>query len=331
MTIQTKAFARAGILGNPSDGYFGKIIAVTIKDFEARVFCDESHELMIQSHKDDIPVYKNIQDLVERTELYGYYGGVRLVKAAIKKFSGHCRRRDIPLEAKNVRMRYSSGIPRQLGLGGSSAIIAATFRALMEFYKVRIPVEILPTLVLEAERDELGINAGFMDRVIQVYEGCVYMDLDEKVIQEKGHGNYERLSPKFLPKLYLAYKPSLGKVSGRALNDIRLGYDRKDPFVLETLGRIAEKAELGKEALLKKDFAAMKQLMDENFDLRSQIMKISAGNREMIQTARACGASAKFAGSGGSIIGIYDDEEMYARLESELTRIEAKVIKPIIE
>ena len=331
MTIQTKAYARAGILGNPSDGYFGKIIAVTVKDFEAKVFCNESHELLIQSHKDDIPVYKNIQDLVERAGLYGYYGGVRLIKAMIKKFYEFCQKQCIQLEKKNFTIRYSSDIPRQLGLGGSSAIITATIRALMEFYKVKIPIEILPTLILEAERDELGINAGFMDRVIQVYEGCVYMDLDEKIVQEKGHGVYERLSPKFLPKLYLAYKPALGKVSGIVLNDIRRGYERGDAFVLETLRRIAEKAELGKEALLKKDFGTMKRLMDENFDLRSQIMKISEGNMEMVLTARACGASAKFAGSGGSIIGMYEDEEMYTRLESELDKIGAKVIKPIIE
>jgi glucuronokinase len=331
MTIQTRAYARAGILGNPSDGYFGKIIAITVKDFEAKVFCDESHELMIQSHKDDIPVYKNIQDLVERAGLYGYYGGVRLIQAVIKKFYEHCQKQCIQLEKKNFTIRYSSGIPRQLGLGGSSAIITAAMRALMEFYDVKIPQEILPTLILEAERDELGINAGFMDRVIQVYEGCVYMDLDEKIIQEKGHGIYERLSPKFLPPLYLAYKPALGKVSGKVLNDIRQGFDRGDAFVLETLRRIAGKAEDGKEALLKKDFASLKRLMDENFDLRSQIMNISENNREMVMTARACGASAKFAGSGGSIIGMYEDEEMYSLLESELSGIGAKVIKPIIE
>lgn len=331
MTIQKTAYARAGILGNPSDGYFGKIIAISVKDFEAKVFCDESHELMIQSHQDDIPVYKSIQDLVERTELYGYYGGVRLVKAAIKKFHEFCRIRCIQLEKKNFTIRYSSGIPRQLGLGGSSAIITSAFRALMEFYGITIPLEMLPTLILDAEKDELGINAGFMDRVIQVYEGCVYMDLDEKIIQEKGFGVYERLSPRFLPPLYLAYKPALGKVSGKVLNDIRQGYERADSFVCETLRRIAEKAEIGKEALLKKDFVTLKRLMDENFDLRSQIMKISASNMEMVMTVRACGASAKFAGSGGSIIGMYEDEEMYSRLESELNAIGAKVIKPIIE
>jgi glucuronokinase len=72
-------------------------------------------------------------------------------------------------------------------------------------------------------------------------------------------------------------------------------------------------------------------LMDENFELRSKIMRISPQNMELIKTGRACGASAKFAGSGGSIIGIYRDKEMFGRLVDEFGKINAKVIKPIIE
>jgi glucuronokinase len=287
--------------------------------------------LMIQSHKDDIPVYRNMQELVDKVSLYGYYGGVRLIQAAVKKFYEYCLSHGIHLDEKNCALRYSSDIPRQLGLGGSSAIITAAFRALMEFYGIDVPLEILPTLILEAERDELGINAGFMDRVIQVYEGCMYMDLNKEYLDAKGYGLYERMDAKLLPPLYLAYKPALGKVSGQVLNDIRQGFDRGDTFVHQTLSRIAEKAELGKKALLERDFGRLFRLMNENFDLRNQIMAISKSNFEMIDTARRCGASAKFAGSGGSIIGMYRDEDMFSCLVSELSKIGAKVIKPIIE
>jgi glucuronokinase len=331
MTIKTHAYARAGFLGNPSDGYYGKIIALAVKDFKAKVMLQESHELMIQSQKEDIPVYKDMQDLVKRIDLYGYYGGVRLVQAAIKKFYEYCQGHRVRLEKTNFTIRYSSDIPRQLGLGGSSAIITAAFRALMEFYGIDIPLEILPTLILEAERDELGINAGFMDRVIQVYEGCMYMDLNKESLEAKGHGLYERLDAKLFPSLYLAYKSALGKVSGQVLNDIRQGFDRGDALVHQALSRIAEKAELGKKALLERDFGKLFRLMNENFDLRSQIMTISKSNFEMIDTARRCGASAKFAGSGGSIIGMYRDEETFSCLVSELNKIGAKVIRPIIE
>lgn len=331
MAIETRAYARAGLLGNPSDGYFGKIIAITVKNFFASVSLQVSEELRIEAHDQDSNIYRDLPELVERIALYGYYGGVRLVQAAIKTFFDHCQDQNIRLKNQSFTIRYDSTIPRQIGLGGSSAIITAAMRALMEFYKVKIPVEVLPSLILDAELKELGINAGLMDRVIQVYGGCVYMDLDKRVIEKKGHGLYEPLDPKLLPELYIAYKPELGKVSGQVLDDIRIAYRGGDEFVMETLVRLAEIADTGKQALLQKDFEKFHELMNKNFDLRSQIMKISESNFEMIQAARKCGASAKFAGSGGSIIGMYTGEDMFSRLKTDLEKLKAVVIKPVIE
>ncbi|MBM3285629.1 MAG: hypothetical protein FJY81_07120 [Candidatus Aminicenantes bacterium] len=169
-----------------------------------------------------------------------------------------------------------------------------------------------------------------MDRVVQVYEGCVFMVLDRRLVEEQGHGCYERLDPELLPPLYLAYKPDLGKISGHALSDIRLAFERKDPATLAALKRLAEIAAEGRESYLRGDFKRWPALMNENFDLRSKIMRISKSNLELVRTARRCGASAKFAGSGGSIIGIYDGENMYERLASELGRLGAITLKPIV-
>jgi len=330
MSLVTEAFARAGLLGNPSDGYFGKIIAVTIRNFAARVFIRESPELRIEAAAQDADVFKSSQEFLESLDLYGYYGGQRLVKAAIKVFFDYCKSHGIRHSNKNFTIRYESTIPRQVGLGGSSSIIVAAMRGLMAFYRIQIPLPILPTLVLNAELKELGINAGFMDRVVQVYEGCVYMDLDKKLIEEQGYGRYERLPPGRLPPLYLAFKPDLGKVSGQVLNEIRLAYERGDRFVIETLEKIAAKAEQGREDYLREDFSRWPRLIDENFDLRSRIMRISESNMEMIRTARRCGVPAKFAGSGGSIIGLCGDEQTYKRLRDELEKIGAQVIRPQI-
>ncbi len=330
MRVEGRAYARAGLLGNPSDGYFGKIIAVSVKNFSAEVALEESDALRILTPEYDGNTFDSLKGLVDGVSLYGYYGGVRLVKAGIKRFYQHCQDREIRLADRNFSLTYSSTIPRQLGLGGSSAIITAVMRALMAFYDVEIPQPILPTLILEAERDELGINAGFMDRVIQVYEGCVFMDLDREIVQAQGFGRYERLDPGSLPPLYLAYKPDLGKVSGRVLNPIREGFERGDPVVLEALRRLAALAEEGKEALLRRDRERLRALMDENFDLRSRIMPISEENLSLIRAARACGASAKFAGSGGSLIGLYEDEKMFADLSRALGEQQAIVIKPVV-
>lgn len=185
--------------------------------------------------------------------------------------------------------------------------------------------------LLAAERDELGINAGMMDRVVRTYEGCFYMDLDRNLMQAQQHGHYERIDVARLPRLFLAYKKELSKVSGIVLNDIKVRYDQGDPFVVGTLARIAGLAEQGREALLNGDHGTFARLMDENFDLRSQIMRISASNMEMINVARRCGASAKFAGSGGSIVECFDGPEVLQALRDKLGKIGATVVVPDLD
>jgi len=330
MIIETRAFARAGLLGNPSDGYFGKTISIIVRNFGAHISLYETPELHIEPMDQDLNIYKNIHDLVESVNLTGYYGASRLVKASIKKFAEYCLENDIKLNGKNFTVRYHSSIPRQVGLAGSSAIVTATFRALMTFYKVPIPEELLPSIILATEVEELGINAGLQDRVIQVYEGCVYMDFERKNLEKKGFGKYEKLDPRLLPRLYIAYKTNLGKVSGAVFNDLKARYEKGDQRALNSLNRIAALAEEGKEVIMKRDYKRLSELMNENFDERQKAMSISDSNLELVQTARECGASAKFTGSGGSIIGIYKDDDMLKKLIIELKAINARVIKPHI-
>ena len=330
MIIETRAFARAGLLGNPSDGYYGKTISIVVRNFGAHISLYETPELHIEPMDQDLNIYKNIHDLVEAVNLTGYYGASRLVKASIKKFAEYCVQNNIKLNGKNFTVRFHSSIPRQVGLAGSSAIVTATFRALMQFYQVSIPDELLPTIILATEVEELGINAGLQDRVIQVYEGCVYMDFERKSLEKRGYGKYDRLDPRLLPKLYIAFKTDLGKVSGAVFNDLKARYEKGDEVALSSLNRIAALAEEGREAILKRDHKRLFQLMNENFDERRKVMNISDSNMEMVETARACGASAKFTGSGGSIIGIYKDDDMLKKLIIELKAINARVIKPHI-
>jgi len=89
-------------------------------------------------------------------------------------------------------------------------------------------------------------------------------------------------------------------------------------------------AEQGKAALLSRDYAKLDYLINANFDLRSRIYKISEGNLEMIRTARSIGATSKFAGSGGAIVGTYTDDAMYQKLRNALAAVGVAVIKPKI-
>ena len=50
----------------------------------------------------------------------------------------------------------------------------------------------------------------------------------------------------------------------------------------------------------------------------------------MVEIARKTGASAKFTGSGGAIIGSYKDEVVYDELKTRLNDIGVEIIKPNI-
>ena len=330
MIIECRSYARAGLLGNPSDGYFGKTISITVKNFGAIVSLYQTPELVIEEMEVDRNSFRNIYHLTENIRRNGYYGGRRLIKAVIKRFCEYCELNGIRLANRNFTIRYESSIPRQVGMAGSSAIATATIRALMQFYDVKIPVETLPNIVLAAETEELSINAGLQDRVVQAYEGCVYMDFDRKYMEKHGHGKYVRIDPALLPKLYMAYKPNLSKVSGTVFNNLKERFDNGDALVHKTVQELANVAEEGRKAILGGDYKTLDQLIDRNFDLRCQIMNISESNMEMVQAARASGVSAKFSGSGGAIIGMYRDDETLSKLVVNLRKINARVIKPFV-
>ncbi|PRY36423.1 glucuronokinase [Spirosoma oryzae] len=330
MLIETRAYARAGLLGNPSDGFFGKTIAVSVRNFGASVTLYPSPELHIEPQPQDGSVFRSLHHLRDAVSTLGYHGGVPLVKAAIKKFAEYCEAEHIRLPNHNFSIRYNTSIPRQVGLSGSSAIIVATFRALMQFYQVEIPLPILPNLVLATESEELGITAGLQDRVIQCYEGCVYMNFDRSIMDQQGYGTYESLDSRLLPKLYIAYNTDLSKQSGRIHNDVRARWLKGEKLVVDTLAEIADLARQGREAIAEQNIPLLNELVNHNFDLRTRIYTINERNRSLIDTARACGASASFAGSGGTIIGIYRDDAMLNRLFVSLKKINARVIKPYV-
>jgi glucuronokinase len=330
MIIRTHAYARAGLIGNPSDGYFGKTISITVRNYSAQVILYESPELMIEACAEDLCRFDSVDDLVRDVRLHGYYGGMRLVKATIRRFGEHCRARGISLTGRNFTIRYSSTIPRLVGMAGSSAIVTATLSALMKFYGVEIPRETQPNLILSVEKEELGIEAGLQDRVIQVYEGAVFMDFDRELIRRQGHGVYTPIDPALLPPLYMAFDAQCAESSERVHNPIRVRFDQGDPAVVNAMVRFAGLAEEVKLLLLAGKGHEIGPVLNANYDLRTTIMAIAPRNKVMVETARAAGASAKFAGSGGTIIGTYESESVFEKLAERLGALGCTVFKPEI-
>ncbi len=331
--IRKRTYARAGLLGNPSDGFNGKTISIIVRNFWAEVVLYEWDSVDIVLAEHDRARFRSVYDLAKDVKLHGYYGGIRLVKATIKRFVEYCQERGLALHDRNFSVRYQTNIPRQVGLAGSSSIIVATLRCLMEFYGVEIPLEIQPTFVLSVEMEELGISGGLQDRVIQCYEGLVYMDFDrarEQVFLGMKHYAYEPLDPGLLPPLYISYHNALSEPTELFHNDIRGRYNRGDQQIIKAIDQFAELTAQGREALLNRDADQLAALIDRNFDIRQNIYNLPEWQVRMIKTARRCGASAKFAGSGGAIIGTYRDQAMFDELQTAMAEIGSHTFIPQI-
>jgi glucuronokinase len=380
-TITARAFGRVGLLGNPSDGYGGKTISLIVPNFAAEVTLRPSERLEIVVAGEPLEEARSLEDVRRSVAAHGYYGGQRLVLAAIKRFLDYCDAEGLkrgqtlsgeappkgqtpfqtaPFQtaeehaagsslrladgyglneeegesgkpgASCFRFEVRSTIPRLVGLAGSSAIVTATIRALAAAHGVEIPPHLLASLVLSAERDELGIPAGLQDRVVQAYEGLVAMDFSPAAMQSEldlRYGRYQPLPLDNLPPIYLAYSLAGSEPTEVVHNNLRQRYERGEPAVLAAMQEWAALAEAGKSAIATRDWEQLDQLMNRNFDLRRAVCPLNPRHVAMVEAARSVGCSAKFSGSGGAIVGTYRTPADLAALRTALEPLACQVVQ----
>lgn len=311
MIISTQVHARAGLLGNPSDMYRGKVISFLIQEFDASVRLWESPTLTFRLHpQHDRNEFEDLADLVRSVERHGYYGMQRILFATCVRFAQYSAERGLKLRRANFTLEYQTNIPRQSGLGGSSAMIIAALRALQKFHRIpqsKLPPRELAELALSVETQELGIAAGLQDRVVQSYDGLTYMDFSgERPV-------YTRLNANCLPRFGLAYlaEQHLGTLeSGRVHSPIRYRWEQGDPEVIRTMRELGRLADKGREALAKGDQKALGRLMNRNFELRRALYgddSVGNHNLELVEIARDLGFAAKLPGSSGAALILFDD------------------------
>ncbi|ELT97006.1 hypothetical protein CAPTEDRAFT_174475 [Capitella teleta] len=317
-----RAYARVGLMGNPSDGFHGKTISLSIANFWAEVTIHESEKLVLTPHPLNDPTeFGSMADLHGISRKEGYLGGLRLLQATCMRFYQYCCDRGIALAKRNFTLKYDTNIPRQVGLAGSSAIVTATLGCLMHFFNLTyadMPKEKMPQFILDVEKQELIIHAGLQDRVIQVYEGLVYMDFSLEIFEAQGFGNYSHIEVNHLPHFWLAY---LGDPSdsGKIHSDVNLRWKNKDKDVIEAMKKFALLTDQAKVAFQNHDWSLLADLMNQNFEIRRSIysdLSLGAANLRMIEIARQFGSAVKFPGSGGAVIGLCVDTSKIGELKA---------------
>jgi glucuronokinase len=287
---RANAFARAALAGNPSDGYGGATLAVVVRDFHAEVEAVPASEPLLAPES-------------------------ALVRATAARFE-----RELCPGAPPAAITLRTSVPRAVGLGGSSAIVIATARALCELHSLTVPPDELAAFALAVETEDLGIAAGLQDRVAQVYGGLTFMDFRA--------GVYEPLDPALLPPLFVAWNAEAAGDSGVTHGELRARFEQGEPAVLAALADLAELARAARSALLARDASAFARCVDGSFDARRRMLTLDERHAAMIELARELGASANYTGSGGAIVGCCPDEAERATVIAALKRAGHRAIAP---
>lgn len=323
------AYPRAALIGNPSDGFGGMTIAFVFSDFHAEVRLEEHDHIQVVPGKVDHLEWKGLREFQQSVTSMGYYGGLRLLKATLLTFMGYCDENNIPLHERGFKLSYTTDIPVLLGLSGSSAIISACLRALGSWYGVKMEPWLLANLAWRVETEELGIPAGLQDRVAQAYNYPVFMDFDASHFNTNPHGKYERLK-RPLKNVYIAYSDVLAEGSEKTHSNFKERFNKGETKMLEAVESWKNLTVKFRSALEAGDFDTMNECINTNFDIRNSLAQLNQKQVELVMLARKSGASAKFCGSGGAIIGMYRDEAMLKRLKKDLASSGVNILLPEI-
>jgi glucuronokinase len=265
--------ARAALAGNPSDGFGGHTLALALPAYEARVTVEAGESSDVGA------------------ALAGG-GEPALLAAALRRLA-----RLALVPESGVVLRGESGVPPEVGLGGSSALVVAALRALSEAFELALDADEIAGVALAAEVEELGIAAGPQDRVVQAHGGLVSMDF------RGGGWRMERLDPGLLPPLFVAWDRREAAHSGQYHAQLRARHAAGDRDVLSGIERLADLGRRARDALVAGDEDAFARCVDGSFDARRAMGPLEPGHVRLVERARALGASANYAGSGGAVVG----------------------------
>ena len=328
--IVASAPARVGLLGNPSDGYGGRTLGLALPQFKATVEVEPSEGVEIVELDDDRPRWDSLTDLVDRVDRHGYGTGPQVLAATIRTLADVAHSIGHPgFDRTGWVLRYRTTIPRSVGLAGSSGLVVAAIRALGRLTGLDLPPEVLASVALRVETEQLGITAGLQDRVVQSMGGLVAMNFGEMVVDARygvSHGHYHLLDPAALPPLFLAYREAAAEPSDGYHRRLRQRWEEGDATVRDTLHHLAGLAVEGEAALRWRDGERFAALLGENMALRRHLGPLPDAQLALVDAAERAGAPATFAGSGGAIVGAYTDDDHLDRIRGEMVDLDAQVV-----
>jgi len=305
--IRATAPGRANLIGNPSDQYGGSTLSCSLP-LRASVEIERSNGALLETRSGRFRL-----DGDEGLESRG--DDFDIARAVL---------RHLDLRLSDVRVRYDSEIPRQSGIAGSTALVVTLLQALLRFRGETPNPYALAERARRVEKEELGIQCGYVDQYLCVFGGLCYVDLRGKELDSSDDplATVESLST-VVPRLpFLLAYTGVQHSSDAVHRPLRQRWLDGEEEVITAYRRIAELGREGKRALVEADFSRLGSLMNENHAIQRDLGGSGPANDRLIEAACKAGASgAKLAGAGdaGTIVALWEEEDT-APLEETLRK-----------
>ena len=280
LKVSANAPGRCGIIGNPTDIYGGRVLSCSVP---ARATCT-----LTLGEETSLP-----EDL-------------RLWDAAVARF---------PIEGP-VRVEWSTQIPRSSGVSGSTALLAATMACVLRVTGNELDLASaggladFAELVRDVERNEAAIMCGYQDAYMVVHGGLQFLDFAGKHPVTPGpHGRLRAIAS---PLPFLLITTGVERLSGSVHGPMAQRWMDGEQLVVDAMASITELADVGLAALLKGDWVALGEAMDENHRLIAELGGSGEPIDLLISQCKAHGAiSAKLAGAGlgGTVIALTENAD----------------------
>ncbi|CAI0454802.1 unnamed protein product, partial [Linum tenue] len=288
--IEHRSYARVGLLGNPSDVYFGRTISFSLSNFWATVVLRPSDELVITPHpKHDLVNFSSLDHLVNRLQSEGYYGGVRLLMA----ISLNCL-----LDFYKVRDQIKVEIRPNLVLSAEKelGIVAGLQDRVAQIYGGLVYMEFS-----QEHMDKLG-HGIYTPMDINLLPPLHLVYAENPSDSGKVHSTVKQRwldGDKFIIT-------TMAEVADLALHG-------KTAILEKNYSKLAE--------LMNRNFDLRRSMFGDDV--------IGALNIKMVEAARKVGAASKFTGSGGAVIVFCPNGQSQVKLLEEECQKAGFIVEPV--
>ena len=309
--------ARVGLVGNPSDGYGGAVVAAPFAALSATVTVRPSDRVTISGGgaREHWPSTAAFSDQVSTD---GHHGPQRILTAALARVIGHLD------GSAGIDVAWSTTVPRSVGLAGSSALAVGVIGAAAAMWGHHLDPRVVAALALRAETDDLGIAAGWQDRIVQAFDAPVLVDTAALEWCEGIEVPTVRvLRPPAPVSLVIGWIDGAADESGTYHGAVRVRSDE----LREPMAQLGAAARRAAEALDAGDRGRFADLVDRTWLIRRSVVPLRPDHAALVESVRRLGVAATTPGSGGAVVAVPRDADADRRVGRELARLGASVVR----